>query len=220
MPNVLRLFPCYVLGILGSATMPKRKFQKYHNGAANYGNKLRLKLSSSSDGTRKIVASSVRETLKVHNTDHLIVRERFDVIEGGYFDLNFYHPVRLMQFAIDHCPSLARHYGQQAMLSNEWNLLIGYDEQTPGSKVNSNNMRKNLALVMNVLEAGADYLQRDETWYVPLIMRAHVFGSISGAVAPCFAVSCGGHSWTLGISARAVFWCLGQTATSPKSRSK
>ena len=180
MPNVLRLFPCYVLGILGSATMPKRKFQKYHNGAANYGNKLRLKLSSSSDGTRKVVASSVRETLKVHNTDHLIVRERFDVIEGGYFDLNFYHPVRLMQFVIDHCPSLARHYGQQAMLSNEWNLLIGYDEQTPGSEVNSNNMRKNFALVMNVLEAGADYLQRDETWYVPLIMRAHVFGSISG----------------------------------------
>ena len=33
---------------------------------------------------------------------------------------------------------------------------------------------------MNVLEAGADYLRRDETWYVPFIMRAHVFGSISG----------------------------------------
>ena len=38
--------------------------------------------------------------------------------------------------------------------------IMGYDEQTPGSKVNSNDMRKKLALVMNVLEAGADYLQK------------------------------------------------------------
>ena len=65
-------------------------------------------------------------------------------------------PVRLIQYVLEQAPELARHYTEVGTLLGDrrvWKLMLGFDEQTPGSK------RKNVVCVMNFLEVGHDCLE-------------------------------------------------------------
>ena len=79
-----------------------------------------------------------------------------------------------MQYILDHSAGLAQHYGEIAMRrgATPWRLVCGFDEQTPGSKVNANNKRKNMCFIMNFLEVGSDCLELDDSWFIPLVLRA------------------------------------------------
>ena len=46
--------------------------------------------------------------------------------------------------------------------------MLGFDEQTPGAKVNADNKRKNMVCVMNFVEVGHDCLELDHSWFVPV----------------------------------------------------
>ena len=66
--------------------------------------------------------------------------------------------------------TMAGNYTEVATLLGErrvWKLMLaqlGFDEQTPGSKVNADTKRKNVVCVMNFLELA-------NAWIVPLVLR-------------------------------------------------
>ena len=57
---------------------------------------------------------------------------------------------------------------------------MGFDEQTPGNKVNHNNKRKNMCVMFDFLELGPDVLEIDVTWFVPVVVRPHLFDKLDG----------------------------------------
>ena len=66
---------------------------------------------------------------------------------GGNTTPSIFDPIRLTQHVLDNSPRLAQHYGDVVVeLGSErrWRLLLGFDEQTLGSKVNAANKRKNM----------------------------------------------------------------------------
>ena len=120
--------------------------------------------------------------LRTHDTSHLLVEETLHR-SGGTTTVQFYHPVKLMQYVLDHAPKLARHYFEVATRLGDqcvWKLMLGFDEQTPGAKVNADNKRKNMVCVMNFVEVGHDCLELDDSWFVPLVLRAGFSRAVRG----------------------------------------
>ena len=135
----------------------KRKWGRYLRGEPNYDNHIRCVLPTASNAVRKAIQAADQRhgELRTHDTSHLLVEETFHTISGGTTNLEFDHPVRLMQYALDHAPQLARHYFETATHLGDqcvWKLMLGFDEQTPGAKVNA----KNMVSVMNFVEVGHD----------------------------------------------------------------
>ena len=96
---------------------------------------------------------------------------------------NMAGPVKLMQYVLDHAPKLACHYFEIATHLGDqcvWKLMLGFDEQTPGAKVNADNRRQNMVCVMNFVEVGHDCLELDESWFVPLVLRAGFSRAVRG----------------------------------------
>ena len=151
----------------------KRKCGRYLRGAPNYDNELRRILPTASGAVRRAIqaADQRHAELRVHDTSHLLVEETLHLKAGGTTTIKVYHPVKLIQYALDHAPELARHYFEIATVLGDrhvWNL--GFDEQTPGSKVNHDNKRKNMVCVMNFVEVGHDCLEMDNSWFVPVVL--------------------------------------------------
>jgi hypothetical protein len=156
--------------------MPKRKWTHYFKGKPNYANDFRRALPSASERDKGAIKKVARahDELRTHDTSHLLVSEEFRTTRGGTRVVEFYHPVRLVQYVLDHSASFAEHYGRIAINREEapWRLLFGFDEQTPGSKINADNKRKNMCCVMNFLEVGSDCLEVDQSWFIPVVLRA------------------------------------------------
>ena len=127
--------------------MPKKpRWTRYKRGDANYSGKLRRALPTASGRVRKAVQAAVAadETLAIHDTSHLLVEEVIDTTTGRRRQqcrIKYFHPIRLVQFLLNNCSSLAQHYGEMAMENPDrtWRLIIGCEEQTLGSKMNKDN---------------------------------------------------------------------------------
>ena len=121
------------------------------------------------------------ENLDIADTSHLLVSVDAPLVSGGNTQLKFYDPVRLVQHVIDHSLGLRKWYGEKLQeRPSPWRIALGFDEQTPGSKVNQNNQRKNMCTMFNFLELGADALEIDATWFVPLVLRPKIFDKVAG----------------------------------------
>ena len=163
----------------------KRKWARYLRGEPNYDNGLRCVLPTASGAVRKAIKSADQRhgELGIHDTSHLLVEETLHRKTGGTTKIQFYHPVKLMQYVLDHAPKLARHYFETATHLGDqcvWKLMLGFDEQTPGAKVNADNKRKNMVCVMNFVELGHDCLELDDSWFVPLVLRAGFSRAVRG----------------------------------------
>lgn len=103
-------------------------------------------------------------------------------VNGQELKLNVYHPTRLVQYVLDNSPGLRDIYSQRLQVyPPPWHILAGFDEQTPGSKVNQDNKRKNMVFTFNFAELGSDVLQMDDTWFIPLVLRCDTCGTVDGA---------------------------------------
>ena len=156
----------------------KRKWARYLRGEPNYDNGLRCVLPTASGAVRKAIKSADQRHGD-HDTSHLLVEETLHRKTGGATKIQFYHPVKLMQYVLDHAPKLARHYFEIATRLGGhcvWKLMLGFDEQTPGAKVNA----KNMVSVMNFVEVGHDCLELDDSWFVPLVLRAGFSRAVRG----------------------------------------
>ena len=164
--------------------MPKPKWKRYKRGDADYSSELRRALPTASGRVRRDVVAAVGsdENLAVHDTSHLLVEDMIDTTDGRQSRITYFHPVRLIQFVLNNCSSLAQHYGEMAMKNPDrtWRLIIGCDEQTPGSKMNKDNHRKNIVIVMNFLDVGHDILECDDSWFIPLVLRSDFLKRASG----------------------------------------
>ena len=163
----------------------KRKWGRYLRGEPNYDNGLRCVLPTASGAVRKAIQAADQRhgELRTHDTSHLLLEETLHNKTGGSTTMQFYHPVKLMQYVLDHAPKLARHYFEIATRLGDqwvWKLMLGFDEQTPGNKVNADNKRKNMVCVMNFVEVGHDCLELDDSWFVPLVLRAGFSRTVRG----------------------------------------
>ena len=159
----------------------KRKWVRYLRGEPNYNNGLRRVLPTASGAVRKAIKSADQRHGD-HDTSHLLVEETLHR-SGGTTTVQFYHPLKLMQYVLDHAPKLARHYFEIATRLGGhcvWKLMLGFDEQTPGAKVNADNRRQNIVCVMNFVEVGHDCLELDDSWFVPLVLRAGFSRAVRG----------------------------------------
>ena len=95
--------------------------------------------------------------------------------------LTFYDPVRLVQHMLDHSLGLRKAYSEKLQQHpSPWRIVLGFDEQTPGSKVNHNNQSKHVVLMFNFIELGADILEIDSTWFVPIVIMPKLFEKVDG----------------------------------------
>ena len=96
----------------------KRKWTKYVRGELNYDNGLRRLLPTASGAVRRAIQAAEQRhaELRIHDTSHLFVEEALHLKAGGTTTIEFYHPVKLMQYVLDHAPELARHYFETALV--------------------------------------------------------------------------------------------------------
>ena len=164
--------------------MPKRKWQSYRRGEHDYKNELRHALTNVAQAAKRAAckASGRGDDLRVHDTSHLLVTESFELKDGEPLEIKFFHPLRLVQYVLDNSELLAQHYGEMALKHGQetWNLIIGCDEQTPGSKVNHDNKRKNMCVAMSFIEVGFDLLENDDCWFVPATFRSNLCKKVLG----------------------------------------
>ena len=59
-----------------------------------------------------------------------------------------------------------------------WHVVVGYDEHVPGDKLKIKNLRKSMVLAFNFLELGEEVLQRDSTWFIPVIVRSSMLENV------------------------------------------
>ena len=165
--------------------MPKPKWKRYKRRDADHSSELRRALPTASARVRQAVVAAVGadETLAIHDSSHLLVEEMIDTTTAGrQCRITYFHPIRLVQFMLNNCSSLAQHYGEMAMTNPDrtWRLIIGCDEQTLGSKMNKDNKRKNMVIAMNFLDVGNDVLECDDSWFIPLVLRSDILKRASG----------------------------------------
>ena len=104
---------------------------------------------------------------------------------GGHVDVDFYHPARLVQEVLDRCDNMSKlaiskFEDNPATADKPWRIQFGCDEHVPGSKLNADNRRKNMGVYFNFLELGHDTLELDNTWFVPMVVRQHLFKQLLG----------------------------------------
>ena len=83
----------------------KRKWGRYLRGESNYDNAIRCILPTASRAVRKAIQAADQRhgELRTHDTSHLLVEETLHR-SGGTTTVQFYHPVKLMQYVLDHAP--------------------------------------------------------------------------------------------------------------------
>ena len=170
---------------VSNAKMGKRaqEHRYYARGDATHGPR-RCAVGGLSRISRQRVAVAFGhegEDLDIADTSHLLVNVDAPLRSGGSIQVAFYDPVRMVQHVIDHSRALRKAYGEKLQEHpSPWRIVLGFDEQTPGSKVNHNNQRKNMCMMFNFLELGADVLEVDATWFVPMVIRPTLFEKLDG----------------------------------------
>ena len=162
------------------------RFQNYLK-VPEYGRLKAAQSASSSASFRAVVANQEGKRSGAHINDysHLLVSEELLLKDLSTFTWEYFQPIKLVQHVLDECGSIARLYAEKLHAhtptpDHPWRIILGCDEHTPGSKVNGNNRRKNMALAFNFCELGPDILECDATWYVPVVVRAGVFKKLPG----------------------------------------
>jgi hypothetical protein len=109
-----------------------------------------------------------QETLKAENDDGEKTWDLFD-------------PTLLVQHVLCTCQDLAQIYhAKLAEIPGPWHIVIGYDEHVPGDKLKIHNLRKSMVLAFNFLELGEEVLQKDCTWFIPVVLRSSELDDVLG----------------------------------------
>jgi len=69
-----------------------------------------------------------------------------------------------------------------------WNLVVGYDEFSPGDKLNHDNKRKVMVLSFSFLELGQSCLSSGVFWSTPVAVRSVIIYKVSGGWSSMLAV--------------------------------
>ena len=121
------------------STARKRIYSGAQNTVAEHSGTRPLVCASSLDVRRKL-HKITHENTGVADSSHLLIPEELPLVQGGIAKWEFYHPARLVQNTLESCPALSAVYCERlGSCPPPWNLLLGYDEHTPGNKVAHDN---------------------------------------------------------------------------------
>ena len=162
----------------------KRPFRDYVAGCHDDAVKQALPAASSAKTRRGLAKAIAQPELGIARTAHLLVTEALPLDIHRVDRQNhwmYYDPVALVQYVLDNCTELRNLYAERLRASpGPWRMQVGMDEQSPGSKVNHDNRRKNMVIAFNFLELGSDVLECDMTWFIPVVVREEVYKHLQG----------------------------------------
>ena len=162
----------------------KRPFERYVAGYHDDAVKQALPAASSAKTRRGLAKAIAQPELGIARTAHLLVTEALPLDIHRVDRQNhwmYYDPVALVQYVLDNCTELRNLYAERLRASpGPWRMQVGMDEQSPGSKVNHDNRRKNMVIAFNFLELGSDVLECDMTWFIPVVVREEVYKLLQG----------------------------------------
>ena len=89
-------------------------------------------------------------------------------------------PCLLLTRALEGSPQLQKMYDAAfaASSGNAWNLVLAFDEFTPGSLHKPNNERKSMVVGFNFLNMGQKALSQELTWLIPVIVRSSMIKQV------------------------------------------
>ena len=163
--------------------MSKRPFQKYAAIDAPQ-NAAKRALPDVSLETRQNVRLALDGEVaddRVTNTSSLLVAVDLPLIKGGTFRLQFFDPVLLVEYVLERTPTLRTIYADKCQqCRGPRQILMGFDEHTPGNQVSHDNRRKCMCVFFNFAELGSDALEIDNTWFTPMVVPAKLMSRVSG----------------------------------------
>ena len=97
-------------------------------------------------------------------------------VDNSVHSLAICDPHLLLAEMVQVSGELAEIYGNIANThgcgpDNPWNLILGFDEFTPGAALKPLNTKKVMVVSFNFAELGQRLLSRADTWMTPLIIR-------------------------------------------------
>lgn len=104
---------------------------------------------------------------------------------GGDLLWDICEPNILLAHVVAECPDLQAAYAVAAERSSPtreqpWDLMVCFDEFSPGDKLNYDNTRKAMVLSFNFKQLGDHVLQRDYSWMVPIVVRSSKIKRVLG----------------------------------------
>ncbi len=108
-----------------------------------------------------------------------------ELTQGGFSDWTIFEPNRLLAHVLDRCPPLADAYGRAANESlptaaQPWELSICFDEFIPGDKLKCYASRKCMVLGFNFANLGDEILDKDYSWFIPVVTRSSYLKLVRG----------------------------------------
>ena len=125
--------------------------------------------------------------------------EQFDTVkiewklQPGNLRWELADPSQLIQCAINASPKLQELYAEALRrhpvdATHPWDLILGFDEFTPGNKILAWNTRKVMCLYMNFTNLGAHALTQSATWFVPVCVRTSLCDQVEGGWSQMLAM--------------------------------
>ena len=121
-----------------------------------------------------------------HSTfDQLSHVEEVPTVDGGTWQWELVDPSRLLSRLVSESPPLAELYAAACSSSppsqaSPWRLIVGFDEFTPGNKLQADNRRKCMNVSFSFVELGPHAIQEDWTWVTPVCARSSRIESAVG----------------------------------------
>jgi hypothetical protein len=114
------------------------------------------------------------------------------LIDGGEFSWEFVDPAKLLSEAVANVPDLQELYSRALSVhrcspEEPWNIAVGFDEFTPGNKLNLDNRRKAMVLSFTFLELGQPAVTHGRAWLTPVVIRSTVLHDVEGGWARCLS---------------------------------
>lgn len=105
--------------------------------------------------------------------------------DGGTFTWKLAHPSKLLALVISRSPALQAMYlsalaKKPCSMERPWSLVVGFDECSPGNKLNTQNRRKIMNLSFSFIELGAQALAKEDSWMTAVSVRSTVIAKVSG----------------------------------------
>ena len=104
---------------------------------------------------------------------------------GDPFVWEFAEPNLLIQEMVNQSPSLQDIYAQAARRcgcspDNPWEMIIGFDEYTPGSKMKPKSNKKVMVFSFSFLQLGKTALNHESCWFSPCCLRTNILTKADG----------------------------------------
>ena len=161
----------------------KRRRVVSDNGSLEHSKERRLAMAAkgvSKEQLKRIAAAAGIEVSSyrlyeavARDAEPLLYQEQL-LIEGGATKAwDLFDPTLLVQHVLSKSRDLAETYkATLAEKQGPWHIIVGFDEHIPGDKLKTKNRRKCMVLAFNFAELGEEVLQRDCTWFIPVVFRS------------------------------------------------